>query len=138
MKRILIAAILLLTCMVLASTASAELAPAKCVPCAQANISKLNLDFPGPLYNKLPGYQRTQPKHFGYSASFSALAQANTLEGRDVQPDQNTQFAWNCTYQFTGGTTCWNHTMYGWFCYAGGWYCQLFGSCRWIAIGSCQ
>jgi hypothetical protein len=43
-----------------------------------------------------------------------------------------------CYYSFTGGTTCWNHTLYGWYCLTGSWYCQLLGSCRWIAIGSCR
>ena len=35
-----------------------------------------------------------------------------------------------CYYRFTGPINCWGHTLYGYFCLSGSWYCYLLGGCR--------
>lgn len=44
---------------------------------------------------------------------------------------------WGCYYRHQGPIRCIGHTMYGYFCLTGSWYCSIIGSCRWIPIGSC-
>lgn len=57
-------------------------------------------------------------------------------ENSAVQTEQ-AGFA-GCYYRFTGPTQCFQHVWYGYFCLDGGWYCVVFGSCKWIGMGSCR
>lgn len=142
MKRKLVIAAVLLAVALLSSRVMAqeELSAPPCVPCNAVEVGSLSSFNPIMLSQfGNAGFAQRGLSHqkLSLEEDIPAADRITSLFRSGTEP--SVQFAsLGCYYSFTGGTTCWNHTLYGWYCLTGSWYCQLLGSCRWIAIGSCK
>lgn len=128
MRYFTVVAILLLMCGAVSAQSSAE-----CVPCKAEQQPLFDIAQTGIM----PSYDTIWSLTLGQSRSLSQLARQYTLHPGNVQPEDQLQLTWSCYYRFTGPTKCIGHTWYGYFCLSGSWYCTVFGTCKWIPIGSC-
>jgi hypothetical protein len=140
MKWILTTAVLLLTFILAVSPAFSQVAEIeRCIPCERANSDVQTLGFASKTLGHTSDFRFFNGNHVVNFSLSDSLARTNLLEAQSVQPENQQKFVgFNCYYWFSGATTCFNHTLYGYYCLVGSWYCQLLGSCRWIAIGSCK
>lgn len=110
----------------------------QCVPCEQQGF-KLNLSlYPENFQGLNIGFSRVDRGWASSTRLFNSMARTYTLDARNTRPVDQLQLTGGCYYQFMGPTKCVAHTWYGYFCLSGSWYCTVFGTCKWIPIGSCQ
>jgi hypothetical protein len=140
MKWILTTAVLLLTFILAASPAFSQVAEIeRCIPCERASSNVQTLGFASKALGHTSGFRFSNGNSVAPFSLSNALARTDVLDAQgDHQENQQKTLGFNCYYWFSGATTCFNHTLYGYYCLVGSWYCQLLGSCRWIAIGSCK